>query len=278
MPTLLITDPIQPASLANSCRLCGNQVAAVFSLRLLQKYEVEYLRCIVCESLQTERPYWMQEAYQNNLSILDTGAAQRNLSNLAATFAVSKLLHLSDVVDFGGGDGLLCRLLRDYKINCYVNDKYAAASYARAFATPEFFHPGILLAFEVLEHFECPFNDLKPLFASNPRVILASTGIYCGQGSDWWYLAPETGQHVFFYSEKALHSIAKSYGYRLLICSGHLLFLKSDLTGMVKTFLVKLLLQRYVLRMISAAMRLLPTRGVQSDFDALRSNRKDFDS
>ena len=278
MPTLLMSDPIQPVSNGNSCRLCGNQVAAVFSLQLLQKYDVEYLRCSVCESLQTERPYWMQEAYKSNLSILDTGAAQRNLSNLAATFAVSKLLHLSDVVDFGGGDGLLCRLLRDYKINCYVNDKYAAATYARAFATPGFASPGILLAFEVLEHFNSPFNDLKTLFAWNPQVILASTVIYSGQGADWWYLSPESGQHVFFYSEKALHFIAKSYDYKLLIGSGHFLFLKSDLAGRAKSFFVKFILRRAVLRMISAAMRLLPTRGVQSDFDALRSSRKDLDS
>ena len=102
--------------------------------------------------MQTERPYWMQEAYSTNLSILDTGAGQRNLLNLAATYAVCGLLRANNVIDFGGGDGLLCRLLRDYEVNCFVSDKYAAATYARAFVTPDFDRPDILLAFEVFEH------------------------------------------------------------------------------------------------------------------------------
>ncbi len=216
----------------------------------------------------------MQEAYQTNLSILDTGAAQRNLANLAATYSVSRLLHLNDVVDFGGGDGLLCRLLRDYGVNCFVGDKYASASYARAFITPNFSRPGIILAFEVLEHFEHPRDDLKALFESNPHAILASTEIYSGQGPDWWYFAPQTGQHLFFYSEKSLHMIAKSYDYTLLMCSGRFLFLRPGLAGGARRYFIRFLLEKHLLRVTSAVMRLMPTSGVSKDHDALRSSRK----
>jgi hypothetical protein len=270
----LTNEPLPAASGNHSCRLCGGELDRAFSLQVLDKYDVDYLRCASCNSLQTEPPYWMQEAYKSNLSILDTGAAQRNLSNLAATYSVSRLLHLSDVVDFGGGDGLLCRLLRDYGVNCFVGDKYASATYARAFITPNFSRPGILLAFEVLEHFEHPYDDLKALFKSNPHAILASTEIYSGQGPDWWYFAPQTGQHLFFYSEKALQMIAKSYNYTLLMCSGRFLFLHPGLAGGAKRYFIRFLLQKHVLRLTSAAMRLLPTSGVSNDYNALRSSRK----
>jgi hypothetical protein len=270
----LTNEPLQTGSAEPLCRLCGGGLQREFSLRVLEKYDVDYLKCTKCDSLQTELPYWTQEAYTSNLSLLDTGAGQRNLTNLAATYSLSRLLHLNDVMDFGGGDGLLCRLLRDYGINCFVDDKYAAATYARAFTTPNFSRPGILLAFEVLEHFEHPQRDLKALFQSNPHAVLASTEIYTGQGSDWWYFAPQTGQHVFFYSRKALHLIAESYDYTLLICSGRLLFLRQGLAGRVKQCLAAILLQRHLLRLTGAAMRLLPTSGVLNDFNSLRSSRK----
>ena len=224
--------------------------------------------------MQTERPYWVQEAYSSNLSILDTGAAQRNLANLAAAYSVSRLLRLRDVVDFGGGDGLLCRLLRDYEVNCFVNDRYAAATYARGFTKPNFSRPGILLAFEVLEHFEHPCSDLKALFQSKPDAVLASTEIYSGQGPEWWYFAPQTGQHLFFYSKKAVELVAKSFDYTILICSSRLLFLRPGLTGRAKRYFASILLQKHLLRITSAAMRLLPTSGVSDDFNMLRSDKK----
>jgi hypothetical protein len=264
----------QPVPGKHSCRLCGGDLCGVFSLQVLEKFDVQYLKCVKCESLQTERPYWMQEAYKSNLSNLDTGAAQRNLANLAATYSLSRILHLNDVFDFGGGDGLLCRLLRDYGVNCFVDDKYASATYAGAFTTPNFSQPGILLAFEVLEHFEDPCTDLNAIFRLGSRAVLASTEIYSDQGPDWWYLAPETGQHIFFYSKKALELIAATYDYTLLTCSGRCLFYRQGLTGRAKRYLIRILLQKHVLRLTSAVMRLLPTGGVAKDFDSLRSNKK----
>jgi hypothetical protein len=266
--------PLQTASTSFSCRLCGGDLARVFALRILDRYDVDYLKCASCDSLQTERPYWIEESYSSNLAILDTGSGQRNIANLAAVFAVSRVLRLNDVVDFGGGDGLLCRLLRDYGINCFVNDKYASATYARGFASPDFLRPGILLAFEVLEHFANPRSDLNILFESKPAALMGSTAIYSDQGPDWWYLTPESGQHLFFYSEKALRLIAELYDYSFLMCSGHFLLLKPGLASALQRQFIRFVLQRHMLRAMSAAMRFLPTKGVWNDFNALRSLKK----
>lgn len=258
-----------------TCRLCGGNAVPVFRLRVLESHDVQYLKCESCESLQTERPYWMQEAYTTNLSLLDTGAGQRNLSNLAATYVVSRLLRSNNVVDFGGGDGLLCRLLRDYGINCFVTDKYAAATYARAFQIPNFDRPDILLAFEVFEHFENPASELKALFEHRPIAIVASTSIYSDHGRDWWYLAPEIGQHIFLYSAKALQYIAKCHGYDVLLARApYILFVRSGVVGNPRRWLLDLALSKYMLRMVGAALRLMPARGVWSDFESLRTQKK----
>jgi hypothetical protein len=255
------------------CRLCGGAAHYSFSLEVLHKHHVVYLECESCHSLQTEPPYWISDAYPNNLAAFDTGAAQRNLANLAAAYGVARVLNLKDILDYGGGDGLLCRLLRDYEINCYVNDKYAAATYAQSFAAPDFTRPGIVLAFEVFEHFENPLIDLEALFNFNPDVLITSTSIFEGQNSDWWYLTPESGQHIFFYSKAALELIADRFGYTLLICSGYILFIRADLATSVKTAVLRVLLHKVTLRVVSAVMRLLPTRGVWRDFNSLRDKK-----
>src|SRR3984893_5830290 len=203
-----------------ACRLCEGRLLPRFSGMVLRKYEVRYFECDRCGSLQTEVPYWLDDAYQSHLSSLDSGAVQRNLQNLAAAYLISKLFKVRDALDFGGGGGLLCRLLRDYNVNCYVKDKYAVPTYAQGFSEPDFAAPNLVLAFEVLEHFATPAIELQDLFQSRPKVLLASTGIYNHQGANWWYLASKTGQHVFFYSKKAVKMVADRFGYSSLLSGG----------------------------------------------------------
>ena len=90
------------------------------------------------------------------------------------------------IIDIGGGDGLLCRLLRDYDINCFVKDKYATPTYAQGFTEQNFDKPDLVIGFELLEHFPTPKSDLEDLFKHNSNVLLLSTAIYTNEKSDWW--------------------------------------------------------------------------------------------
>jgi Methyltransferase domain len=253
-----------------ACRLCGGHLAPKFSRILLHKYEVRYFECDRCVSLQTESPYWLDDAYGSNLSILDSGAAQRNLQNLAAAYLVSKLFRVRDALDFGGGDGLLCRLLRDYNVNCYVKDKYAVPTYSQGFTEPDFGAPNLVLAFEVLEHFAAPARELENLFQSRPKVLLASTEIYDRQRADWWYLASESGQHVFFYSEKAVQIIAERFGYSSLLSGGFLLFVRKPDHSAFKSFLARILLNRVVCRLLRGLILILPAPGAWRDHQSAK--------
>ena len=248
------------------CRLCNGALARRFGRRVLNKHDVAYYQCQQCGSLQSEPPYWLDEAYrENNLSNLDTGAAQRNLQNLAACWSIAKLLGLRNVLDCGGGDGLLCRLLRDYELNCFVRDRYARPTYAQGFQTPDFAVPELVVAFEVLEHYPHPDSDLEELFGQRPKAVIATTGIYKNQNEDWWYLAPESGQHVFFYSRLALEQVARKFGYQLLVSGGYLLFLQPGLCGAVKRATARGLLKSRVRRFTKALLALRSGKGVWKD-------------
>jgi hypothetical protein len=258
-----------------ACRLCGAAVADCFKLLVLNKYSVAYQECSRCGSLQTEFPYWSAEAYSDShLATVDTGAAQRNLVNLSASYATARGLRLSRVLDYGAGDGLLCRLLRDHGVDCYAFDRYAASTYAAGFTLSEWTDLDLMLLFEVFEHFQNPSKDLGDIFHAQPKAILASTCWYSGQDSSWWYLTPETGQHVFFYTRRALRSVARAYGYDSVFSGSYVLLVRLGLYSAVRLQLLRVLLNQVTLRLLGAGLRLLPTPGVWRDFYRLSGDSK----
>src|SRR5262249_46481544 len=70
-------------------------------------------------------------------------------------------------------------------------------------------------AFEVFEHLPQPGVTLDQLFRTQPRFMIASTEVYSGQDSNWWYLGPpgEAPGHVFFYSRAGLQQAAQRNRY-----------------------------------------------------------------
>jgi len=263
------TGPGDPA--ATVCRLCGGELTERFRLTVLKRHDVGYYECAACGSLQTDAPFWLEEAYACNLASLDTGALSRNLQNFAACFAVVRLFGLATAVDYGGGDGMLCRFLRDHGIDAYSCDKYAQPAYAQGFTEPPFSFPDFLTAFEVLEHLPNPASDLAEVFAWNPKVALLTTDLFSGQGPDWWYLAPQSGQHVFFYSPKAILMVAEKYGYMAVQTGPFLLFVRNDVPNRVeKAIAAREILGSWILQAIKTYIPTLPTPGVGEDYARIR--------
>src|SRR3974377_2028964 len=101
---------------------------------VLGRYHVDFLLCDSCGSLQAENPYWLDESYETAIALSDTGAVARNLECHPAIVGAAGILRLRGrFLDFGGGAGLLCRLLRDTGIDAYMCDKFSTSVYARGF-------------------------------------------------------------------------------------------------------------------------------------------------
>jgi Methyltransferase domain len=150
-----------------TCRLCGGVSEHRFDLRLLGKYQVRYFKCRSCGALQTEEPYWLQEAYSDgNLASTDTGAASRSLDSLVWLYVSIRLLDLprrAKILDFGGGSGLLCRLLRDHGFDARWYDAYGRNDFAPGYED-DGFTPDVICSFEVAEHLTHPAAELRPFF------------------------------------------------------------------------------------------------------------------
>jgi len=252
------------------CRLCDHDCAPAFERTVLRRLTVQYYSCPQCGALQTETPTWLDEAYGSAIAALDTGIVARNLVNQAVVFLLARILGPAGrLVDFGGGTGLLCRLLRDLGFDAHLMDRYADPVFARGFGlTPETAGQApiaILSCFELFEHLSAPDADLAALFALKPALLVASTKLCDGQGADWPYLVPETGQHVFFYARRTMATIAARHGYAYINRGDYHLFLRDPLSP-ARRALIRLALSRpgLLLARLLIAVR-LDTRFAERD-------------
>ncbi|MEL6064059.1 MULTISPECIES: class I SAM-dependent methyltransferase [unclassified Methylobacterium] len=205
---------------------------------VLSKHYVSYYRCENCLSCQTEEPYWLPEAYKSSAINLDVGMCQRTLNCVLQTS-----LFLSEVafghdelcIDFGGHIGLFTRMMRDRGFNFISYDKFSQPIYSGTFSANDLseltrLNPSLVTVYEVLEHLPNPAVDLNEIFSLSSKYIISSTEIYESQGKDWWYFVPDGGQHVFFYSLKALALVAEKYGFVLRsFGSTHIFIAKAEI-------------------------------------------------
>jgi hypothetical protein len=210
------------------CKICGNDTRVHDSALVLHKYKVTYYFCPNCGFVQTEEPYWLEEAYSKAIAQADTGIMSRNLTNASSLLLFMQFMDRGPCLDFGGGHGILTRIMRDYGFDFYHYDKYAENLFACGFEGNLDKTYKLITAFENFEHFVNPLEEIEKLVSITDILFFSTTLLSCPLPSpimDWWYYAPDTGQHISFYSKHALQFIAKKYGMNLLSdnCQTHIL-------------------------------------------------------
>lgn len=200
------------------CRLCGAGARFLFAQAVLARHEARYHQCPDCGLVQTQPPAWLDEAYGEAISAVDTGAVARNLH---ARRVLTVFLRLAGAgrapcLDWAGGHGLLTRMMRDEGFEFFWDDRYAKNLFAIGFEwRADRGAPFAVTAFEVLEHLVAPLDTLRSIAALGPRFVITSTQLYAGVAPDpdWRYLAPETGQHVAFYRRETIARLGREIGY-----------------------------------------------------------------
>ena len=204
--------------MSETCQVCSGTMAAAFRGVLLGRHEATYHLCNGCGFLRTQEPTWLDEAYASAIADTDTGLVVRN-QRMARTMTVI-LSCLGDrdgpFVDLAGGYGLFVRLMRDAGFPFLWEDKYATNILAKGFESASASSASAVTAFEVLEHVHDPVAFLQDAIArwNCPRLFL-STELYAGSPpppGTWRYYAPETGQHISFYTTRTMHAIAARIG------------------------------------------------------------------
>lgn len=202
------------------CKICNSLTREIFSGKVLNKYIVSYYICDTCGFIQTEEPYWLDEAYRDAINIYDTGIISRNIyfSQITATILFYFFDKTGICLDYAGGYGILTRLMRDMGFNFYWNDLYAQNLVARGFEYHnDYSNVELITSFESFEHFKEPLQEIEKLFSISKNILFSTNLIPdpVPGPNDWWYYGLEHGQHISFYSSKTLRFISEKYKFNL---------------------------------------------------------------
>jgi Methyltransferase domain len=191
------------------------------SATLLKRYTVSYFRCTACGYTRTEDPYWLEEAYSDAMNDSDVGMVSRNIALARSARAVifAFFNKNSRFIDYGAGYGLFVRLMRDKGLDFYWADRYASNMFAKVAEadTSGQSRYELLTAFEVFEHLVDPVSEIEQMLRLSESIMFTTLLMppSCPAPDAWWYYGLDHGQHVSFYTRRALEQLATRFNLTL---------------------------------------------------------------
>jgi hypothetical protein len=189
--------------------MSGSDSRLLFRHEVLGKYQADYYYDEQIGYIFVKEPHWLDEAYSEAISSMDTGIFARNIANIdIISRSLSENSHhrVINGIDLGAGYGLFVRGMRDIGIDFYWSDKYSDNLLAKGFEAEYGREYSVAVAFEVLEHLPNPIEFLH----NAQREFRFHTCFFSAlcfdeqklPDTDWWYWAFEGGQHISFFSRR----------------------------------------------------------------------------
>lgn len=183
---------------------------------------VYYRRCQQCGFTFTETfDGWSREDFQRRIYnaeyiLVDPDYAESRPSGnarlVAESFAGAR--ETIRILDYGGGAGLLAKLLRAEGFDAETYDPFSELD-----RVPEGYFD-LITCFEVMEHVPRPRDTARTMegLLKEDSAILFSTLVqpeeFAHNGLGWWYAAPRNG-HISLYSTAALALLFKPLGMKV---------------------------------------------------------------
>ena len=257
------------------CNICGSSAPLLFKGEVLGKHKIEYYQCSSCQFIQTETPYWLEEAYADAIGSTDIGLIQRNnyLSERAIPVIQKHFNSKSKFLDYGGGYGMFVRIMRDNGFDFYRQDQYCENLFAKNFDISDLADDKkfeLITAFEVFEHLMNPVADISKLFEMSDSILFSTElqgDVTYQSQADWWYFSPEAGQHISLFSLKSLQYLSEKFNKNLYSNENIHLLTDKKLSSSV----LSVPIHKKVLRKLLKGNR---SSLLQKDFENIKDSKK----
>ena len=202
------------------CPICNSSANMLFSVMVQGENRSELNSCSNCEFAFYPDQNWISKSFSDELNSLDVGAADRTVISadyLSVMLKSQKLSH-GKFLDYGGGYGLLSRIMRDRGFNFENFDPFTRQIFPTSGLhmnnSLDQKYDAITLI-EVALHFEDPLEEFRRLLQLTNVLFFTAVLTDEKLDHDWWYLSPETGQHIALFSQKTLATLAEKLGVNL---------------------------------------------------------------
>lgn len=233
-----------------NCKICNQETDKIFNALVLYKYNVDYFQCKNCGFAQTEKPYWLEEAYVSSMNLSDTGVLARceRMSKITTSLLFLFFNRKGTFLDYAGGLGVFTRAMRDIGLDFYWNDPYTKNELARGFEGGLDKKYDAVTTFESFEHFDNPKEELEKILKITDTIIFSTDliAVPAPPHKDWWYYASEHGQHIAFHTNKSFNKLASDCGlYYHNIANVHILTKKK--IGVIGSSFLKFKYAKHIL-------------------------------
>lgn len=255
------------------CKICGSESKRIFNKKILSKYLIDYFYCNNCGFLQTEDPYWLEEAYNESITKSDIGYLSRNINLSKKISIILNLLFNRKKIflDYAGGYGVFVRLMRDRGYDFYWQDKYTNNIFAKGFEYYKGSNVESITSFESFEHFTNPLDELENMLNISRNIIFTTELINEKKinTEEWWYWGLDHGQHISFYSMKTLQHIANKYNLFYFNCNNLHIFTDKRIL-----FTTKIILKLFFYFHLYKILLIHPKSKIKEDFLKLKGSFK----
>jgi len=199
------------------CAVCSGNTKFLFSFQVRGEHLASLQECLTCRFTFIANPHWLAESFSSELNDLDIGSVDRCL--IIADF-VEVLIRFQKwsklrFLDWGGGYGLLARIMRDRGLDFGSHDIHTRPLFVEQSEISESDTFELVTMSEVALHLTDPVPVFKKILESTNTLVFTAVIAPNVIPNDWWYLMPDTGQHVSIYHKETLKALANQLGVRI---------------------------------------------------------------